>query len=88
MAKKRDLLTRMADNPAGDWSISDVEKLCRTEGMTLTPPSSGSHYLVTSPYLHGQVTVPYKRPIKKRYIKQLVSYTGAHRGLLERKSDG
>ena len=37
----RDLLDRMRRNPAADWTISDVEALCREPGLRCAPPSGG-----------------------------------------------
>lgn len=78
MAKKKSLLDQMGDNPTGDWSIKDVKTLCNQVGLSLKPPSNGSHYKVSSDILHGMPTVPSKRPIKPVYIRQLVSFAKAH----------
>ena len=78
MAKKRPLLQQMADNPAKGWKISDIETLCNQVGLTLKPPSSGSHYKVLSDMLNGALTVPHKRPIKVVYIKEIVRLASAH----------
>lgn len=79
--KKRErlkLLKRMSDNPRGDWRIEDIETLCRQVGVTISPPSGGSHYTVSSPYAEGALTVPFARPIKAIYIKKLVALVGVH----------
>jgi hypothetical protein len=78
MVKKQSLLARMRANPVADWVISDVDKLCREHGLTLSPPSGGSHYFVSSPFIEGSLSVPARRPIKAIYIKQLVSLCVAH----------
>jgi len=40
-----DLLEKMRRNPAGDWSIRDVETVCQAAGIRCIPPSGGgSHY--------------------------------------------
>ena len=78
MAKKRKLLSEMRDNPAGDWTIEDVLKLVRQEGLKSRKPNGGSHYVVFSPQLRDSLCVPHKRPIKARYIRMLVSYVEAH----------
>lgn len=78
MAKKRTLLEKMRDNPRDGWTIDDIATLCDRYELEIRKPSSGSHHVVSSPYLAGNITVPYKRPIKQTYIKALVAYTMAH----------
>lgn len=68
----------MRANPKADWRIEDVETLCRQIGLTLSPPSGGTHYMVTSPHAAGGLPVPFARPIKPIYIKKLVSLADAH----------
>lgn len=79
MARKRPLLDRMLDNPAADWTISDIERLCREEGLQVRPPAHGSHFTVFSDALDGILTVPARRPIKPVYIRKLASLVLAHR---------
>ena len=79
MAKKASLFEKMKENAQNDWTIADVEKLCKSEGLGLIAPAHGSHHKVTSPFLSGILTVPYKRPIKPFYIKKLVSMIEQHR---------
>lgn len=86
-ARKRSLLERMRDNPRDGWAMKDVETLCDHYKLELRKPSSGSHYVVSSPHLAGNLTVPYKRPIKQRYIKTLVAYTMAHEDAERRNQD-
>lgn len=78
MAKKKHLLERMRDNPRADWSIKDVEKLCNEVGLTLAPPSRGSHYRVFSEHLRDPLVIPARRPIKPPYVRLLVSHADAH----------
>jgi hypothetical protein len=78
MARKRSLLDKMAANPADDWTIPDVERLCREVGLTCLPPSHGSHYVVFSDALDGILTVPARRPTKPVYIRKLVALATAH----------
>jgi len=74
------LLEDMRGNPAGDWTIKNVETLCRQLGLTCNPPrGGGSHYKVSSPRLDGIMTIPAKKPVKKAYIKLLVSMCDGHR---------
>ena len=88
MARKRPLLQQMADNPAKGWKISDIDTLCNQVGLTLKPPSSGSHYKVLSDLLHGALTVPHKRPIKVIYIKELVGLAKSHIAERDRRKRG
>lgn len=78
VAPKKSLLEKMRANPAGDWSISDIAKVCRENGVNLQAPHCGSHYKAVSPHLPGHQTVPYKRPIKPFYIESLVAMIDAH----------
>jgi hypothetical protein len=38
-----DLLEQMRRNPLGDWTISDVEKVCRAYGLWFRAGSGTSH---------------------------------------------
>ena len=68
-------LEQVRANPRGDWRISDVEALCR-EYAALCEPSrgGGSHYKVGHPAIAAKLTIPYKRPVKPVYIRQLVEF--------------
>ncbi len=78
MTKSNDLLEQMRRNPRGDWTIGDVEKLCRRTEITCTPPSGGgSHYKVSAELPNVILTIPARRPIKLVYIRQLVSFVDA-----------
>lgn len=88
MAKKLPLLEQMRRNPRGNWSISDVAKLCAAHDIELEPPTSGSHYKAISPLLNGHQTVPARRPIKPVYIKELVDMVDAHEVLRQQRSLG
>jgi len=78
MAPKKSLLEQMRANPKKGWSVKDVGTLCNQVGLTLKPPSHGSHHKVLSDLLHGALTVPYKRPVRVYYIKQIVGFADAH----------
>jgi hypothetical protein len=77
-----DLFEQMRGNPQGDWTIKDVQKVCRENGLTCQPPTGGgSHYKVSHPRIAYIQTVPFKRPIKPVYIKRVVSFIMAVRML-------
>lgn len=67
----------MKENPR-DWVIADIEKVCRDIGLTIQPPSNGSHYKVSSEKVSEILTIPAKRPIKQVYVKQLVRLAETH----------
>ncbi len=67
------LLERMRANPQADWTIADIERLCRACGLTITPPSRGSHYKVRDPTGGATLTIPARRPVKAVYIRALVA---------------
>ena len=63
----------MRANPKGDWTIADVEALCREFGIGCRPSRSGSsHYKLRHVGLGLVLTLPFKRPIKPVYIRKLV----------------
>lgn len=75
-------LEDMRRNPRGDWSISDVAALCRELGITCEPArGGGSHYKIAHPGVAAKLTVPFKRPIKVVYIRQLVAFADSVRNL-------
>lgn len=79
MAKKQPLLEKMRSNPRNNWKAADVEKLVNQAGLTLRTGKSGSHLMiVSSPHFDFHLTVPFKRPIKPVYIRQLVSLADDH----------
>jgi hypothetical protein len=77
-----DLLDRMRRNPVGDWTIRDVENLCRQHRILCEPPrGGGSHYKVAHPMMAEKLTFPYKRPTKPVYIRKLTAFVAAVRAL-------
>ena len=68
-----DLLERMRRNLAADWTIRDIEAVCRAYNVRCAPPSGGgSHYKISHPSRREILTVPFRRPIKPVYIRKLV----------------
>ena len=75
MSKADKLLDRMRRNPAGDWTIQDVQTLCKGLGWVCLPPSGGgSHWKVAISGSEAILTIPAKRPIKPVYIRKLMDY--------------
>ena len=73
MARVEKLVAGMRRNPNGDWTISDVEMVCRSFGIACTAPSGGgSHYGLKHPRVSGRLTIPARRPIKPIYIRLLL----------------
>jgi hypothetical protein len=68
-----DLLERMRANPQANWTIADIEQLCRPCGLTTTPPRRGSHFKVRDPQSGTTLTIPAHRPIRAVYIRALVA---------------
>jgi hypothetical protein len=75
-----DLLEQMRRNPLGDWTISDVEKVCRAYGLWFRAGSGTSHCHAKHPAAVEILTIPARRPIKPVYIRKLVRYIDAHGG--------
>ena len=74
------LLDRMRSKPISDWSISDVEKVCREFNVRCVAPSGGgSHFKLSHPSQREILTVPFRRPIKPVYIRKLVRFIDAVR---------
>jgi hypothetical protein len=73
------LLEDMRNNPAGDWTIRNVETLCTQTGLSCKPPRRGSHYKVCSKHFNGMLTIPAQRRLKAPYIKLLVYMVDTHR---------
>lgn len=67
-------LDEMRSNPAGDWTIADVEAVCREHGVRCVPPRGGSHYKISHPSRREILTIPHRRPIKAVYIRKLVRF--------------
>jgi hypothetical protein len=71
-------LETMRRNPRSDWKIADVEALCREFDMYCMPVTGGgSHYKVGHAKMQAKLTIPFKRPIKAVYIKNLVRFVDA-----------
>ncbi len=78
MSKADKLREAMSRNPAGDWTIDDVRKLCEWLGWQCLPPTGGgSHWKVAIPKNEAILTIPAKRPIKPIYIRKLMDYVKA-----------
>lgn len=74
MKKAGRLLDRMQRNPAGDWTIADIEQVCRETGWRCLPPTGGgSHWKIAKAGQPFILTVPARRPIKPVYIRRLVT---------------
>ncbi len=73
MAKADKMLEAMRANPAGDWTISDIEKVAKGVGLTVRTPRRGSHYTISHPDLDEILTIPARRPLKPVYLRKFVS---------------
>lgn len=79
MSKAEKLIEQMRRNPAGDWSIGDIQKLCNALGWPCLPPTGGgSHWKVAVPGNETILTIPAKRPIKPVYIRKLMELVKEH----------
>jgi hypothetical protein len=68
-------LERMRQNPLADWTIEDVEAVCREHDIRCSPPKGGgSHYKISHPRLREILTIPRRRPIKPVYIRRLIKF--------------
>ena len=72
-AEKR--FEQMARNPRGDWTVNDIQTVCREYGLWCEPPEGGGpHWKISSPYLKEILTVPAREPIKPVYIRAFVGF--------------
>jgi len=76
VARGEKLLARMRANPR-DWSVNDVETICRAFRLDFDRPSGGSHYGISDSTQVDHLTVPFARPIKPIYIRHLVHFVDA-----------
>lgn len=68
-------LEKMRRNPRADWTIEDIEALCREFGVTCVASRAGSsHFRISHPAVGEKLTVPFKRPIKPVYIRLVVAF--------------
>ena len=75
MTKADKLLAQMRRNPAGDWTIQDIRKLCDRLGWQCLPPSGGgSHWKIVVPGSEAILTIPARRPIKPVYVRKLLEF--------------
>jgi hypothetical protein len=74
VARSSKLLAAMRSNPAGDWQIGDVARLCRRFGLECQAPRGGDHYKVSHPAIADILTIPAQKPIKPIYIQRLVRF--------------
>lgn len=71
-------LDQMRANPRGNWRIQDVEAVCAEFGALCEPARGGSsHYKVAHPSMREKLSIPFARPIKPVYIRQLVRFLDA-----------
>jgi hypothetical protein len=71
-------LDRMEASPAGDWTMADVEAVCREHQIRCSPPrGGGSHWKVSDATQRDILTIPQRRPIKPVYIRRLVRFVRA-----------
>jgi hypothetical protein len=73
MKKATDLLDAMRRNPARDWTMEDVRRVCEAQGCECLAPTRGSHWKIAAPGRSDILTVPARRPIKAVYIRKLVA---------------
>lgn len=68
---------KMENNPQG-WRIEDIRIVCKNISLDFIPPVRGSHYKLYNPILKECWVIPRSIPIKKVYIKILVSKCREH----------
>jgi hypothetical protein len=75
-------LEAMRRNPRADWTIEDVQAVCREHGVRCEASRGGSsHHKVFHPAMAAKLTVPFRRPVNPVYIRELVAFIDAVRGV-------
>ena len=77
MAQSEKRLEQMRRNPVGDWTIADVEVVCRARDIACVAPARGSHYDLSHPNIPDILTIPARRPLKAVYIRKLIAFVDA-----------
>ncbi|MDP2765014.1 MAG: hypothetical protein Q8O54_09275 [Brevundimonas sp.] len=68
-------LEAMRANPRAGWRIADVEQVCQRHGVLCEPSRGGSsHYKIAHPSIRRKLSIPFARPIKPVYIRDLVRF--------------
>ncbi|RZI99369.1 MAG: type II toxin-antitoxin system HicA family toxin [Brevundimonas sp.] len=68
-------LEAMRANPFDNWRIADVEAVCAEFDVGCEPVrGGGSHYKVSHPKMKSKPSIPFARPIKPVYIRQLIRF--------------
>jgi len=58
--------------------MSDIERVCRTFGLTCAPPrGGGSHFKISHASAVTILTIPHARPVKPVYIRKPVAFVDA-----------
>ncbi len=86
MGRVEKRLEAIRNSPLGDWTIADVEAVCRAFGIACHPPTRGSHYDLSHPSQTDILTVPFKRPIRPIYIRRFVAFVDRVRNLSDVRS--
>jgi hypothetical protein len=73
MARAGDVLAAMSRNPAGDWTIEDIRRVCKRHVWQCLEPSRGSHRKVAVPGRPDILGIPGRRPIKPFYVRKFVA---------------
>ncbi|NPV53550.1 MAG: type II toxin-antitoxin system HicA family toxin [Firmicutes bacterium] len=72
----RKLYAKIVNNPK-DVRFEDLDKILKKYGFECRQPSKGSsHYNYYHPRLPDILTIPYARPIKAIYVKQVIEAIG------------
>lgn len=82
MTKIEKLYGKIVNNPK-DVRFEDLDKMLKQHGFQCRQPGTGSsHYNYSHSALPDVLTIPYARPIKAIYVKQVIA---AIQRLKERK---
>ncbi len=80
MSQARKRFEAMRGNPRNDWSIGDIQMVCREFGLSCRVPTRGDHYVISHSSRSDILTIPAHRPIKPVYVKQFVRFVDAVEG--------
>ena len=78
----------MIANPKGDWTIANIETMCKQVGLEFRKPTTGSHYKVFSRLLDTVYTIPAHKPVKTVYVRKITALAEMHRSSAKSEDEG
>ncbi len=74
MSQADKLLTKMQNNPKGDWTPANLKTIAKAKGLTCR--QNGTSHAVFTNKKGEHLTVPMHKPVKAIYIKKFIALAG------------